>query len=287
MAKDRQSVGSGGKEAAQRRGWSLWRRRIRAVRRAWLFGVSWVAAAVVSRLSRRGVLRLAGGLACLAYRFDRTGRRVAEANLALVYGEGFSRYRRDLLVRGSYRTAARTMLELAWFSHKRVERVTELYEMAVESQETMGRGAGVIVSAHIGNWELGGQISSKYCRDLVSIAMPYQGALLTRLVAKLREVLVVRRTFRIFHDKEKMRRLGDVSLNKRLLDTYFSDFDVTITPTDWFVMLDKLYLRLLPKALVTMVRKLSHLHFWLDRRISTSSRVALMLSGSVLTEISK
>ena len=95
------------------------------------------------------------------------------------------------------------------------------------------------------------------------------------------------RLFRIFHDKEKMRRLGDVSLNKGLLDSYFSDFDLTITPTDWFVMLDKLYLKLLPKAWVTMVRKLSWLHFWLDRRISTSSRVALMLSGSVLTEISK
>lgn len=95
------------------------------------------------------------------------------------------------------------------------------------------------------------------------------------------------RLFSIFHDKEKMQRLGDVSLNKDLVENYFSDFEVRITPTDWFVMLDKLYQKFLPGALMPVARKLSRLHFWLDRRISTASRFALRLSGSVLTEIAK
>lgn len=95
------------------------------------------------------------------------------------------------------------------------------------------------------------------------------------------------RLFHIFHDKEKMRRLGDVSLTKKLVDSYFSDFDVTTTPTDWFVMLDKLYLKVLPKDFIPIIRKLSRIHNWLDRRMPDSSRIALSLSGSVLTEIRK
>lgn len=93
--------------------------------------------------------------------------------------------------------------------------------------------------------------------------------------------------YHIFHDKEKMERLGDVTLTKKLRESYFADFKVNITPTDWFVMLDKFYLKLLPNAFSSAARKISTLHNWVDRRIPTSTRISLLLSGSVLTEITK
>ena len=37
--------------------------------------------------------------------------------------------------------------------------------------------------------------------------------------------------YHLFHDKEKMERLGDVILSKKLIESYFSSFKVRIIPT--------------------------------------------------------
>ncbi len=92
------------------------------------------------------------------------------------------------------------------------------------------------------------------------------------------------RMFSLFHDREQMRRLGDVSLTRRMVKQYFSRFDVELLPTDWFVMLDKLLARRLPTRIA---RHLSHAYFALDRRIPAGNRLALMLAGSVRTRIQK
>ena len=93
--------------------------------------------------------------------------------------------------------------------------------------------------------------------------------------------------YHLFHDKAKMERLGDVTLTKSLIESYFKDFEITLTPTDWFVMFDKAYKKFLPRGSDPFIRRLSLGHFWLDRRIPHQSRLALYLSGSVLTKIKK
>jgi len=95
------------------------------------------------------------------------------------------------------------------------------------------------------------------------------------------------RAYRLFHDKEKMKRLGDVTLTKQMIMEYYKDFDVVLMPSDWFTMLDKLYMKILRGRLLGVIRQLSRVHFWLDRRISPSSRIALLLCGSVMTSIRK
>jgi SAM-dependent methyltransferase len=93
--------------------------------------------------------------------------------------------------------------------------------------------------------------------------------------------------FHLFHNKAAMERLGDVILSKKLITGYFKDFQVQITPADWFTMLDKLYGKVLPNRLAGVRKKLSRVHFALDRRIPASSRIALKLSGSAMTAIQK
>lgn len=95
------------------------------------------------------------------------------------------------------------------------------------------------------------------------------------------------RLFHLFHNKERMHRLGDVTLTKPLVTSYFRDFDLSIIPMDWFSMFDKLLMRLLPRPLHGVVRGTARVNHWLDRRIPTSSRTALFLSGSVMTVIRK
>ena len=93
--------------------------------------------------------------------------------------------------------------------------------------------------------------------------------------------------YHVFHNKERMERLGDVILSKDLITNYFKDFNVEITPADWFTMLDKVYGKIMPASLLGVRRKLSRIHFTIDRRLPASSRLALTLSGSALTAIEK
>lgn len=91
--------------------------------------------------------------------------------------------------------------------------------------------------------------------------------------------------YHIFHDREEMERLGDVSLTKKMIFNYFKNFEVHLTPTDWFVMLDKLFLKVVPKRFMGSIRRLSSIFFKLDRKMNTTNRLTLYLSGAVLTEI--
>jgi len=95
------------------------------------------------------------------------------------------------------------------------------------------------------------------------------------------------RVYHVFHNKEKMERLGDVILTKGLVENYFSRFNVQITPTDWFVMLDKVYMKVLPKSIEKYVRRLSKIHFLIDRLMPKSNRILLYLSGAVMTTMEK
>lgn len=91
------------------------------------------------------------------------------------------------------------------------------------------------------------------------------------------------RAFRIFHDRAKMAELGDVSLTKPMVEGYFGRwFDVSITPTDWTTMLDKLVVRASPD----IARRLSRGFRAVDNRIGRSpGRLRLTLAGAVMTSL--
>lgn len=94
--------------------------------------------------------------------------------------------------------------------------------------------------------------------------------------------------YSLFHDKKKMERLGDVSLTLSMINDYFGNyFEVELTPADWFSMLDKLYMKVFPKSARGYARNVSRVHYALDRVVPVRSRVALFLSGSVMTSIHK
>jgi ubiquinone/menaquinone biosynthesis C-methylase UbiE len=91
--------------------------------------------------------------------------------------------------------------------------------------------------------------------------------------------------FRVFHDRARMTRLGDVPLTAAMIRAFFSQFAVDLVPADWFTMLDKLYERISGRRFRKLRRRLSRLHFGLDRLVPTQSRLALACSGSVMTVI--
>lgn len=94
------------------------------------------------------------------------------------------------------------------------------------------------------------------------------------------------KVYHLFQNNKFMKEHGDVNLTKVMIEKYFTKFQVELTPTDWFVMFDKLYEKILPKDL-ELLRRLSKIHFKIDRMINFRSRRNLFLSGSLVTEIKK
>jgi ubiquinone/menaquinone biosynthesis C-methylase UbiE len=93
--------------------------------------------------------------------------------------------------------------------------------------------------------------------------------------------------YRLFHNKEMMERLGDVVMNKQLIIDYMEGFEVELLPADWFTMIDKVFIKILGSRVKPVLSPISRMHFWLDRKIPTSSRTALFLSGTVMTSITR
>ena len=95
------------------------------------------------------------------------------------------------------------------------------------------------------------------------------------------------RIYRLFHNKKLMSELGDVSMERHMIKIYFEGFSTDLTPTDWFVMLDKLFTFYVPERLHGLVRLTSRAAFAIDRLIPAGSSIALRLSGAVFTKVTK
>lgn len=156
-------------------------------RHLFLYGLACLAFQVFRRLSRKSLLSLANGLGALVYRLNRRGRRVARANIDVVYGDRISTHRREILVRGSFRNAVRAMVDLPWFAFRRRQRMADYCRLTGGAFDELGKGPCIVVTVHIGNWEIGGQMLADVCGGAVSVAMPIKNPLLDVTISKLRE----------------------------------------------------------------------------------------------------
>jgi KDO2-lipid IV(A) lauroyltransferase len=119
-----------------------------------------IAVKLIPLLSRRACY-LAGQFigACIAV-LDRAGRRVALSNLEVAFGEQLSAQRRVQIVRESYQSFVRTMLDLVWSPRMNAENYrTWLETVNIEealAQATAGRGV-IFITFHYGNFEWAAQ----------------------------------------------------------------------------------------------------------------------------------
>lgn len=144
------------------------------------------AGAIVPRLRRPAVWRLGAVLGDIAVVLDRRGARIARANLRLVYGERLSQRRRAALVRAVYRTAARTFLDVFWFSRDRAEKLAAWTAISPPLARRLREAPGVVVGGHFGNWEIAAHILAAAGIPITSVAKDSAVPALTRNIHRLR-----------------------------------------------------------------------------------------------------
>ncbi len=112
--------------------------------------------ALVRRLPRRLSLALGRGLAGLWADLDRRHVAIACDNLRRAFPH-WDEERVQRTARGVYRHFGQVLLDLLWLEGRRPEEILRLveFEGSEHAQAALGRGRGALmVSAHIGNWEL-------------------------------------------------------------------------------------------------------------------------------------
>lgn len=137
------------------------------------------ARGAIRALPHRAARPLGAALGALAYVVDLRHRRVVAGNLARVYPEWAPRRRRQV-ARACFRHFGATVLDTLscgrFDAVELCERLTlEGWEHVVAAQEA-GRGA-LLLSAHLGNWEMAGHALGLYRGPLHTLARPFDNPL--------------------------------------------------------------------------------------------------------------
>lgn len=113
--------------------------------------------ALIYFIPRPLCLALGGGFGRLAYRLDRSHRRIALANLDIAFGRTKSPAEKDRIARASLASFGRVVFDVVKLSHYSRKAVFRLVD--IEGRENLlqalAGGRGVLMfSAHFGNWEV-------------------------------------------------------------------------------------------------------------------------------------
>jgi lauroyl/myristoyl acyltransferase len=107
------------------------------------------------------------------------------ANLDLVYGDSKSKKEKERITAGSFSSFILTVLDMIWFSFRSKQRIKK-YVINQEAFEPLSEKGSVIVTGHIGNWELSAKIGAIYCKELVTIAAKSKNKYIDHLISRLR-----------------------------------------------------------------------------------------------------
>ena len=113
--------------------------------------------------------------------------KIMLANLDLVYGDTLPLDEKKRIVRASGAYATLLVLDyfwFAWFSRRRIRKYVSCDEPF--RQFVLSNKAGLVFSAHFGNWELGAKKGTSLGRDVVSIFAPLGVSLTQKLMLWVR-----------------------------------------------------------------------------------------------------
>ena len=150
-----------------------------------------LAEATVPKLSRNAAMGVGRVLGDLAYLLLRHDRRVALANLDLVFGDGKSRREKRRIARGTFQNLACNLVGLFWAPRVTAQNIGQFAEMDepdVRSlRQIQGSGKGVIfITPHYGDWELLNIAAGYYGAPYTTVMEPTKNPAIQDTISRLR-----------------------------------------------------------------------------------------------------
>ena len=188
---------------------------------------------IVRQLPRSASLRLGAGLGDIVYRTVKRRRQIALKNLSMALGSEKSRDELTHIARSSFQNMGKTLVEFLSTSRYSAERLQALVKIeGMENvQQAMARGKGIIIiSAHLGNWELSFHILSRATGSLSAVVQFFRYWRLDRLVNNYRtryggqvikKEMAVKQSLRLLRQGQEVAFLADQDAGD---DGVFIDF---------------------------------------------------------------
>ena len=133
---------------------------------------------LVNTLPTASAVRCAERIADLQRRWSATDRRAVQANLSLILGAPIPAH--SPLIREAFRNFGRYLVE--FFTSHRVQRPEVILDGYEHLTDTLRRDRGtILLTAHLGNWELLGMWLHRSGIPLTAIALPHQDPRMDRL----------------------------------------------------------------------------------------------------------
>ncbi len=159
----------------------------RQIRAPFERGAIHLAMALFPRLPRCSVLALAQVAGRMGYHLDRRGRRFGQANLDIAFGDTKSPAEKKQILKTSFITMTRTLIDTFWFAHKPAKRLDKYVDVDESAMVFFEPKAHICITAHFGNWEILGQMSGHMGRPLSSIATPVKNETVNKHFIRARE----------------------------------------------------------------------------------------------------
>jgi len=153
------------------------------------YAIFWIVRAVLVRAPLRMVFWFGDALAVVGWVIDKRHRKVALGNLERALPD-FSPKQRRAAAFGSFRSFARTVMDVIASSKLSGEELRARLDLEgwhhLDDAEADGNGV-LLMTAHLGNWELAGHIFALRGRPLSFMARPIDDPRLQREARALRE----------------------------------------------------------------------------------------------------
>ncbi len=145
------------------------------------------ARAFLPLLSRGAILRLSRFLGFCAYAFSGRLRDVAADNLDLAFGDSLTSDEKRAINRASFQNFALVLLDLFWFNRNTEERLEKYLVIDPSFRPYFDNPPAIVLTAHIGNWEIVNVGCGAKGRPMTSIAMPTKNSFADEELKRLRE----------------------------------------------------------------------------------------------------
>jgi len=146
---------------------------------------------IVQMLSLHAACALSAGLACLVHRADRRHRLAALENLEASFGDGYTASERSRLVRTTYEHFCQLLMEIIllprklhlnnWSNYVHIRESPALVEFLLSGRPLL------LVTAHFGNWEMGGYVLGLLGFLTHAVARPLDNPYLDEFLRRFRE----------------------------------------------------------------------------------------------------
>jgi KDO2-lipid IV(A) lauroyltransferase len=140
----------------------------------------------IQHLPRGAVVKLARVLGTCTYAFSARARNIATANLDLAFDDSLTKREKKRINKESFQSFSLLLLDLFWFNRNTQERLKKHVDFHESFQPYFDDPPTIVVTAHIGNWELIGVGCGAKDQAMTSIAMPLKNATVDKELNVLR-----------------------------------------------------------------------------------------------------